>query len=549
MATVPKGYVFWDVSANKSYAAGKTFPALGNGDYLVPATTSYDGYYQQYTYYTSRTEGEVTYTNCWTGCVQAAYTSKAQKLPFNTIAGKPVRFFSYNGCQFTSCPTTTNTGGTSSLSAITNLRFVSFYNCTKLTSAPALPTGLTSLNVAFYNTKIKAAPSNFASLTSLTKANYCFWNCTLLTSAPDMTAMMALTSAVGMFYGCAALASPPALPANILDIGYMFYGCTALTSGPTIPSQVTSMYGMFWNCTNLAGNIRIESAVIANSTKAFDNTVNQIILLGASAISEALNQIARGYDNVYAGVPASIQSFTAIRGTYDPATQTFTENVKGTFCKLTETFYAPYVTGALLVPPTLEDRNGDPVSVTWHIDTLDGTALTAEGVQLQQTGKLVTVLNLGSSNTSDAYRLANNTKYTYDSVLYQYVSGSKIATLTFSNLMIDVNPTGTAVGFGMEAPDNDSGFFFSSDVNVLGNLEAETINGIALAVGSYLYNSTSTDTITFTDTNCKGKTRIICGTQDAGNPPLRAEINSATGQITVYLSGPVTNARINYICW
>ena len=142
MATVPKGYVFWDVSANKSYAAGKTFPALGNGDYLVPATTSYDGYYQQYTYYTSRTEGEVTYTNCWTGCVQAAYTSKAQKLPFNTIAGKPVRFFSYTGCQFASCPTTTNTGGTSSLSAITNLRFISFYNCTKLTSAPVLPTGL-----------------------------------------------------------------------------------------------------------------------------------------------------------------------------------------------------------------------------------------------------------------------------------------------------------------------------------------------------------------------------------------------------------------------
>ena len=115
--------------------------------------------------------------------------------------------------------------------------------------------------------------------------------------------------------------------------------------------------------------------------------------------------------------------------------------------------------------------------------------------------------------------------------------------------MIDVNPTGTAVAFGMEAPDNESGYFFGSDVRAFGNLEAETINGIALAVGSYLYNSTSTDTITFTDTNCKGKTRIICGTQDAGNPPLRASLDNDTGEITVYLSGAVTVARINYICW
>lgn len=550
MATVPTGYVFWDVSANKSYAAGKTFPALGNGDYLCPATSSYDGYYQVYYYYTSREEGGVTYTNCWSGFIQSAYTSKAQKLPFNSIADKPVRFFTYQGCQFTACPTATNAGGTSSLAAITNLRFVSFYNCTKLATAPALPTGLTSLYMAFCNTKITAPPSNFSSLTSLQRADYCFWNCTSLASAPAISGLTTLTSIVGMFYGCTALVNPPALPQNVLDIGYMFYGCTHLTSGPTIPSQVTSIYGMFWGCTALAGNIRVESAVIANSMYAFRDTVNQIVLLNSlQGIYATIAQIARGYSNVYAGIQASILSFTAIRGTYDTLTQEFTENVNGTYCKLTESFSAPYVSGALILPPSLLDGNGDPVSATWHIGTTDGTVLTSAGTQLAQTGKLVTVIDLGTSGTSDTYSVENNTRYTEGAITYEYSSGLKTATLTYSNMLIDVNPAGTAIGFGMEAPDNEAGYFFGRDVNINGNVKATSVNGVSAVFGSYVYDSTSTDTIVFMGAGCKGKTRIICGTQDAGNPPLRASLNSGTGEITVYLSGAVTVARINYICW
>ena len=66
MATVPTGYVFWDVSANKSYAAGKTFPTLGEGDYLVPATTTNDGYYQEYIYHAnSMTRNQVTFSGGW----------------------------------------------------------------------------------------------------------------------------------------------------------------------------------------------------------------------------------------------------------------------------------------------------------------------------------------------------------------------------------------------------------------------------------------------------------------------------------------------------
>ena len=68
-----------------------------------------------------------------------------------------------------------------------------------------------------------------------------------------------------------------------------------------------------------------------------------------------------------------------------------------------------------------------------------------------------------------------------------------------------------------------------------------------LVYGSYVYNGASTSTITFTDNNISGKSYIICGTQDAGNPPLRASINGS--QITVYLGSPVTVMRVNYICF
>lgn len=67
--------------------------------------------------------------------------------------------------------------------------------------------------------------------------------------------------------------------------------------------------------------------------------------------------------------------------------------------------------------------------------------------------------------------------------------------------------------------------------------------------GTYYFSGSSTDTLTFTDTNMIGKTFIICGTQDAGNPVLRASLNSSTGEITAHLSGAVTVMRLNYICY
>lgn len=114
-----------------------------------------------------------------------------------------------------------------------------------------------------------------------------------------------------------------------------------------------------------------------------------------------------------------------------------------------------------------------------------------------------------------------------------------IITSTFR--LLHFHAGGKGIGIGGAAPQRG--------LKVYDNIEAESFNGVAPVFGSYVYSGVSTGTITFTDANCEGKTRIICGTQDSGNPPLRASLDDDTGEITVYLSGAVTVARINYICW
>lgn len=74
-----------------------------------------------------------------------------------------------------------------------------------------------------------------------------------------------------------------------------------------------------------------------------------------------------------------------------------------------------------------------------------------------------------------------------------------------------------------------------------------TLPNLGLITGSYIYNGEATTTITFTDPAINGKTHIICGCQDAGNPPLRATISGTT--ITVYVAASVTVMRVNYICY
>ena len=73
------------------------------------------------------------------------------------------------------------------------------------------------------------------------------------------------------------------------------------------------------------------------------------------------------------------------------------------------------------------------------------------------------------------------------------------------------------------------------------------MSSTALITGTYVYNGTATTSFSFTDANISGKSFIICGTQDSGNPPLRASISGTT--ITVYVGTAVSLMRVNYICF
>lgn len=463
MATVPTGYVFWDVSANKSYAAGKTFPALGEGDYLVPATSNNDGYYQQYYYHAnSYIRNQVECKGGWEGTVQSRYYSQSQKSPFNTIADKPVYDFTYDHCTFTSSP---------AVSGCTNLKHIAWWQCTRLTSIPALPPNLESLYYSFSETAI-TSPPNLSSLANLRIAAWAFYKCASLTSAPTISGLSALIDARGMFQECTSLVTPPALPSNLADAGWMFQGCTALTSAPTLVASITSMYSMFRYCTSLTGFITVNTPEQQlNGNYCFFDTMLRIILVGSGAttyLSKRSNN-----NNVYDGIKACPASFTSIRCDANGE-----ESASGTYVLLTVSYTALNYSGAKLVLPTLK-KDGSQVSATWHIDTKTGTVLTSSGTQLQSQGKIVAIYSIGNNTTAPKFEIVLNTEYQS----YSWQSSSRQATTTYKEFIIDVRPDGRCIGIGKEASDEDEGLLIDMPnlfLNASGEIRSLGLTGMVI---------------------------------------------------------------------
>lgn len=480
MATVPTGYVFWDVSASKSYTAGKTMPTLGNKDYLVPASSSTsDGYYHQYVYYTSFSECGIEMTNGWNGCVQSAYYSKSsQSAPFSSIGGKPVKFFTYANCQFVTPP---NVSGNTSLEA------VSFYNCKNMTSTPALPPNIRSLQYSFYHCeKITSPPSlsNLNNPTSIETLNCTFEGCYQLSSAPDLSSLTNLLYMYCTFRYCSALVTPPSLsscvlletiancfegctslvtpsnyyiPDTVVQMQNSFKDCTSIVRGPIIPESATSLYYSFMGCTSLSGFIEMNNENPGNAVDMFKNTVNTIILVGEGAT----DVIARtgNNDNVYNGISATPLSFTAIR--CDASGE---ESATGTYCLLTVSFKAPYISGAKLIPPILK-KDGVISNPTWRWNTKDGTIISSSGIQLQNSGKIISILSLGNNTSSAAFALTLVT--TYGS--YNPWNSEEInASLTYKEFIMDINPSGTGIAFGKEANDSLNGIDIGMPIKGLG---------------------------------------------------------------------------------
>ena len=137
-----------------------------------------------------------------------------------------------------------------------------FYNCTSLTTAPALPA--TTLAMGCYNMMFQGCASltTATELPATTLANYCYYSmfagCTSLTTAPSLPATTLEDDCYAyMFYGCTSLTTAPALPATTLAescYADMFYGCTSLTTATELPATTLANYcysNMFQGCTSL----------------------------------------------------------------------------------------------------------------------------------------------------------------------------------------------------------------------------------------------------------------------------------------------------------
>ena len=125
-----------------------------------------------------------------------------------------------------------------------------FFNCTALTTAPALPA--TTLDAYCYSGM--------------------FSGCRSLTTAPALPATTLADSCYDdMFNGCTALTTAPELPATTLDAGCysgMFEGCKSLTTAPELPATTLSNY-CYWNMFNRCTKIKLSTTQTGDYQTAY----------------------------------------------------------------------------------------------------------------------------------------------------------------------------------------------------------------------------------------------------------------------------------------
>ena len=157
-------------------------------------------------------------------------------------------------------------------------------------------------------TSLRTAPSV---LPATTLAQYCysnmFYNCTSLTTAP---ALPATTLANGcyssMFYGCTKLTTAPELPATTLTEGcysHMFEGCTSLTTAPELPAttlEYNSCYQrMFAGCTKLNYIKCLATDISASSCTYY--WVSGVAATGTFVKASSMNDWTTGDDGIPIG--------------------------------------------------------------------------------------------------------------------------------------------------------------------------------------------------------------------------------------------------------
>ena len=137
-----------------------------------------------------------------------------------------------------------------------------FYRCTRLTTAPEIPSSVIYMSETFAECKrLTTAPEIPNSVKDM---DYTFRWCTGLTTAPEIP--NSVTSIDYTFDGCTGLTTAPEIPNSVTSMSSTFSGCTGLTTAPEIPNSVTNMNGTFSGCTGLTTAPKIPNSVTSMSS-------------------------------------------------------------------------------------------------------------------------------------------------------------------------------------------------------------------------------------------------------------------------------------------
>ena len=168
-----------------------------------------------------------------------------------------------------------------------------FSGCESLTTAPAIPNGVTNMFGCFRGCiNLTTAPTIPSGVTNMRD---CFQQCKSLTTAPAIPS--GVTNMNGCFRWCINLTTAPTIPNTVTDMRNCFQQCEPLTTAPTIPSSVTAMDYCFSSCSSLTGKIVID-ANPSGYAKCMAGTQKEIVLTGSSAQLQNIANTATN-NNVY----------------------------------------------------------------------------------------------------------------------------------------------------------------------------------------------------------------------------------------------------------
>lgn len=294
--------------------------------------------------------------------------------------------------------------------------------------------------------------------------------------------------------------------------------------------SVTATFKTSWSYTGGTVYIGMSSSSISGNGKSASGTTAGSLTLSLGTLNATSITVTASAKNAR-GLTASA-SITLTCSDYSPPEITSETAIRDSSNEKNATITAKYklhsanqlgTSGAIKI--SYQIKNGNTT-----VKSGDGV-ICASGTALASLTGTLTISITGSSLDEDV---------NYNVILTiadrATTGNTKRDIITSTFRLVHVHPNGKGIGLFGAAP--------AEGLKVYGK-----INGGALAFATYVYNGSSTSTITFQSDELIGKSYLICGTQDSGNPVNRATLDGTTGTVTAYLSGAVTVMRLNVIAW